>query len=249
MARGQPDSATSGWFVCINDQPSLDFGGARNPDGQGDSPPSGRVVQGMDVVRKIQQAPQYRCSAADAADQDPESQPSPLIWVADLRIAGWAFLCVPETRRVRYQHPDRPVLPGGEEQLSVAGTVDVEIDAGPRLPPIVPLDELPHRHAQPVAARVSHIYSWISSIGADGPAEPRRPPSSSRQESAAKTRPFWMSARRRTCPGARQSARDTRKPPVTARPYVVVVDRDRITSSRPFRCPLNHVGWKCKTVR
>src|SRR5437867_4887633 len=35
MARGQPDSATSGWFICINDQPSLDFGGARNPDGQG----------------------------------------------------------------------------------------------------------------------------------------------------------------------------------------------------------------------
>ncbi|PYR03745.1 MAG: peptidylprolyl isomerase, partial [Acidobacteria bacterium] len=32
MARGQPDSATSGWFICINDQPSLDFGGARNPD-------------------------------------------------------------------------------------------------------------------------------------------------------------------------------------------------------------------------
>ena len=27
MARGAPDSATSGWFVCINDQPSLDFGG------------------------------------------------------------------------------------------------------------------------------------------------------------------------------------------------------------------------------
>jgi peptidyl-prolyl cis-trans isomerase A (cyclophilin A) len=56
MARGQPDSATSGWFVCINDQPSLDFGGARNPDGQGFAA-FGRVVQGMDVVRKIQQAP------------------------------------------------------------------------------------------------------------------------------------------------------------------------------------------------
>ena len=56
MARGQPDSATSGWFICINDQPSLDFGGARNPDGQGFAA-FGRVVQGMDVVRKIQQAP------------------------------------------------------------------------------------------------------------------------------------------------------------------------------------------------
>jgi peptidyl-prolyl cis-trans isomerase A (cyclophilin A) len=56
MARGAPDSATSGWFICINDQPSLDFGGARNPDGQGFAA-FGRVVSGMDVVRKIQQAP------------------------------------------------------------------------------------------------------------------------------------------------------------------------------------------------
>jgi peptidyl-prolyl cis-trans isomerase A (cyclophilin A) len=56
MARGGADSATSGWFVCINDQPSLDFGGARNPDGQGFAA-FGRVVQGMDVVRAIQRAP------------------------------------------------------------------------------------------------------------------------------------------------------------------------------------------------
>ena len=56
MARGQPDSATSGWFICINDQPSLDFGGARNPDGQGFAA-FGRAVTGMDVVRKIQRAP------------------------------------------------------------------------------------------------------------------------------------------------------------------------------------------------
>src|SRR5258707_7564813 len=32
MARAQPDSATSGWFICINNQPSLDFGGRRHPD-------------------------------------------------------------------------------------------------------------------------------------------------------------------------------------------------------------------------
>lgn len=56
MARGTPDSATSGWFICINDQPSLDFGGMRNPDGQGFGA-FGRVVSGMDVVRKIQVAP------------------------------------------------------------------------------------------------------------------------------------------------------------------------------------------------
>jgi peptidyl-prolyl cis-trans isomerase A (cyclophilin A) len=54
--RLQPDSARGGFFICINDQPSLDFGGARNPDGQGFAA-FGRVVRGMDVVRKIQQAP------------------------------------------------------------------------------------------------------------------------------------------------------------------------------------------------
>ena len=56
MARGTADSATSGWFICINDQPSLDFGGMRNPDGQGFAA-FGRVVSGMDIVRKIQNAP------------------------------------------------------------------------------------------------------------------------------------------------------------------------------------------------
>jgi peptidyl-prolyl cis-trans isomerase A (cyclophilin A) len=56
MARGAADSATSGWFICIEDQPSLDFGGARNPDGQGFAA-FGSVIAGMDVVRRIQQSP------------------------------------------------------------------------------------------------------------------------------------------------------------------------------------------------
>ena len=56
MARAEPDTATSDFFICIGDQPSLDFGGARNPDGQGFAA-FGRVVSGMDVVRRIQAAP------------------------------------------------------------------------------------------------------------------------------------------------------------------------------------------------
>ncbi len=35
MARNGPDTATSDFFICIGDQPSLDFAGKRNPDGQG----------------------------------------------------------------------------------------------------------------------------------------------------------------------------------------------------------------------
>lgn len=56
MARSQPDTATSDFFICIGDQPSLDFGGMRNPDGQGFAA-FGRVTKGLDVVKKIQQAP------------------------------------------------------------------------------------------------------------------------------------------------------------------------------------------------
>jgi len=55
MARGGPDTATSDFFICIGDQPELDFGGKRNPDGQGFAA-FGRVVRGMDVVRQIQTA-------------------------------------------------------------------------------------------------------------------------------------------------------------------------------------------------
>lgn len=56
MARGAPGTAASEFFFCINDQPELDFGGKRNPDGQGFAA-FGTVIEGMDVVRKIQQMP------------------------------------------------------------------------------------------------------------------------------------------------------------------------------------------------
>ncbi len=56
MARDGADTATSDFFICIGDQPELDFGGKRNPDGQGFAA-FGHVVKGMDVVRKIQKAP------------------------------------------------------------------------------------------------------------------------------------------------------------------------------------------------
>ncbi|MDG1727901.1 MAG: peptidylprolyl isomerase [Emcibacteraceae bacterium] len=53
MTRGAPDTAGSEFFICINDQPSLDFGGMRNPDGQGFAA-FGMVTKGMDVVLAIQ---------------------------------------------------------------------------------------------------------------------------------------------------------------------------------------------------
>lgn len=55
MARDGPDTATSDFFICIGPQPELDFGGKRNPDGQGFAA-FGRVVGGMAVVRQIHTA-------------------------------------------------------------------------------------------------------------------------------------------------------------------------------------------------
>jgi peptidyl-prolyl cis-trans isomerase A (cyclophilin A) len=56
MARAGVDSATNEFFICVGPQPELDFGGRRNPDGQGFAV-FGRVVRGMDAIRRIQGAP------------------------------------------------------------------------------------------------------------------------------------------------------------------------------------------------
>jgi peptidyl-prolyl cis-trans isomerase A (cyclophilin A) len=56
MPRNAPDSATSGFSICIGDQAEMDFGGRRNPDGQGFAV-FGRVTSGMDIVRKIHDSP------------------------------------------------------------------------------------------------------------------------------------------------------------------------------------------------
>lgn len=58
MARNEPGSASSEFFICVGDQPELDFGGKRNPDGQGFAA-FGKVIEGMDIVRNIHQAPAY----------------------------------------------------------------------------------------------------------------------------------------------------------------------------------------------
>jgi peptidyl-prolyl cis-trans isomerase A (cyclophilin A) len=54
MARDGPDTAISDFFICIGDQPELNFEGKRNPDGQGFAA-FGKVVNGLDGVKKIQQ--------------------------------------------------------------------------------------------------------------------------------------------------------------------------------------------------
>lgn len=53
MARLEPGTASSEFFICIGRQPGLDYNGDRNPDAQGFAA-FGKVIKGMDIVRKIQ---------------------------------------------------------------------------------------------------------------------------------------------------------------------------------------------------
>jgi peptidyl-prolyl cis-trans isomerase A (cyclophilin A) len=65
LARGAPGTGSAAaFFICVGDQPALDYGGTRNPDRQGFAA-FGRVVRGMEVVRKIH---------AMAADGAPDSE-------------------------------------------------------------------------------------------------------------------------------------------------------------------------------
>lgn len=64
MARAEEDTATAHFFICVEEEMELDFGGRRNPDRQGFAA-FGRVIRGMDVVRAIHQ------SAAEAQALQP----------------------------------------------------------------------------------------------------------------------------------------------------------------------------------
>lgn len=77
MARDGPDTATSSFFLVTHDTPALDFGGGRNPDGQGFAA-FGRVVEGLDVARRIQMSP------ADA-----EERLTPPVAIHRARIEGY----------------------------------------------------------------------------------------------------------------------------------------------------------------
>jgi peptidyl-prolyl cis-trans isomerase A (cyclophilin A) len=57
LARQAPGTAHTEFFICVGDQPGLDFGGENNPDGQGYAA-FGRVVKGMDVVNRMHAAPE-----------------------------------------------------------------------------------------------------------------------------------------------------------------------------------------------
>jgi peptidyl-prolyl cis-trans isomerase A (cyclophilin A) len=52
LARREPGTGTTEFFICIGKQPGLDYGGENIEDRQGYAT-FGKVVKGMDIVRKI----------------------------------------------------------------------------------------------------------------------------------------------------------------------------------------------------
>lgn len=67
LARRELGSARAAkFFICVGPQPELDFGGTRNPDGQGFAA-FGHVVSGMNIVREIHALPADPDSGEGAA--------------------------------------------------------------------------------------------------------------------------------------------------------------------------------------
>jgi peptidyl-prolyl cis-trans isomerase A (cyclophilin A) len=56
MSRLAPGSANAEFFFCIGAQPELDYGGARNPDGQGFAA-FGQAIEGFEVLRQVWRKP------------------------------------------------------------------------------------------------------------------------------------------------------------------------------------------------
>ncbi|MEO5682313.1 MAG: peptidylprolyl isomerase [Chitinophagaceae bacterium] len=58
LARMEPGTATTEFFICIGNQPGFDYGGKNNADGQGYAA-FGKVIKGMETVYKIYNRPLY----------------------------------------------------------------------------------------------------------------------------------------------------------------------------------------------
>jgi peptidyl-prolyl cis-trans isomerase A (cyclophilin A) len=79
IARDTVGTGTAGaFFICIGDQPELDFGGKRNSDGQGFAA-FGHVTGGIELVRKIWSSPTQGSSG-------PELLTSPILILGARRV-------------------------------------------------------------------------------------------------------------------------------------------------------------------
>ena len=80
MARGDVGTATTEFFIVIGEQPALDYGEVRNPDKQGFAA-FGKVVNGMDVVRAINESPADGATDSDSTKGQILTEPVTIISV------------------------------------------------------------------------------------------------------------------------------------------------------------------------
>jgi peptidyl-prolyl cis-trans isomerase A (cyclophilin A) len=57
LARQEPGTGTTEFFICIGDQPGFNYEGNNNPDKQGYAA-FGKVVKGMEIIRRIYRQPE-----------------------------------------------------------------------------------------------------------------------------------------------------------------------------------------------
>ena len=57
LARQEPGTANTEFFICIGNQSGFDYGGENNPDGQGYAA-FGKVIKGIAIVRRIYNMPE-----------------------------------------------------------------------------------------------------------------------------------------------------------------------------------------------
>jgi peptidyl-prolyl cis-trans isomerase A (cyclophilin A) len=72
MARNEPGTARSEFFICLKEEPGLDFGGENNPDGAGYAV-FGKVIAGMETLRELYKQPEY------------EQQLTPAVTILDIK--------------------------------------------------------------------------------------------------------------------------------------------------------------------
>lgn len=72
MARNTPGTASSEFFICLQQEPGFDYGGENNPDGAGYAV-FGKVISGMETVQKIYKQPEY------------EQQFTPAVTILDIK--------------------------------------------------------------------------------------------------------------------------------------------------------------------
>ncbi len=56
LARTDPGTASTEFFICVGDQPAYDYGGSANSDGQGFAA-FGKVIEGIEYVKQIHDQP------------------------------------------------------------------------------------------------------------------------------------------------------------------------------------------------